>query len=420
LAEAQLRSSELSHDEFLVTKQLRDACEFHTGTLTAERYGELQVQRSREARGVRALEMQLECRRFEYLNETNSSRQAKLLQEVRSLSEAVVNHPDATAPGRLQARIHALYCAGAAANAAITHELGLLRATHDINIGWAGPRVHALRGAFHAYGEWEADMGVAINDALQLGVPLLIADALRTSVMARTAVTAGKRFGAHFLRVVEEPSSEELEALKSQARQVVEAYQRTRNVEGELRARMLLADVLELGGDIAGAKDLARDVLPAAQAMGLARLAVDAQRHLSGNTLLQETERTMRDACSPKDDDDATAAIPDDQIERYATSSLEALQLPPDRLPVLVREWISLRAAAREKLDWCRHLELRQNLLHTRSSATAYATDPPRICRCKLHGYRSLTASSDWGGVIGKFKMAYCSGCPDRKPLHED
>jgi hypothetical protein len=85
-------------------------------------------------------------------------------------------------------------------------------------------------------------------------------------------------------------------------------------------------------------------------------------------------------------------------------------------LPVIERDMISERDIARERLNWCRHIELIQDLEHTRHPSTHYRQDPDRHCRCAKHGYESLIGSTDWHLVIKSFKMALCLNCPDRSP----
>ena len=66
------------------------------------------------------------------------------------------------------------------------------------------------------------------------------------------------------------------------------------------------------------------------------------------------------------------------------------------------------RVVAQERRDWCRHLELYQDLTHTQNLETAYETDPERVCVCTKLGHRSNLAHPDYDIVITAFKQNYC------------
>src|SRR5262249_23732566 len=69
--------------------------------------------------------------------------------------------------------------------------------------------------------------------------------------------------------------------------------------------------------------------------------------------------------------------------------------IPPDRLPVVEREWLALRDIAREQVYWCQHLVMIQDLHHTQSRSTLYVTDPARRCLGTKHGHESRLADPD-------------------------
>src|SRR5882762_1103697 len=69
--------------------------------------------------------------------------------------------------------------------------------------------------------------------------------------------------------------------------------------------------------------------------------------------------------------------------------------------------------------DWCRHIELKEDLRHTLDPSTHFRSDPTRIAHCNLHGYRSKLGNPDWRAVISAFKPTYCEGCPDKNPLED-
>jgi hypothetical protein len=143
----------------------------------------------------------------------------------------------------------------------------------------------------------------------------------------------------------------------------------------------------------------------------------DAEGHLSGRTLLAEFADQLR-AVATTDGDVLFAQSTDDQLRRMARDTLEALQLPLDRLPVLERDALSRRVVAQERVGWCRHLQVQEDRTHQHHPDTIYATDPNRRCICERHGYVHDLHTPGWAVLIAQFKERFCMGCPDRTPKH--
>ena len=138
-----------------------------------------------------------------------------------------------------------------------------------------------------------------------------------------------------------------------------------------------------------------------------------AEDHLSGKT---EYQKTLNYARSKRDTDVDLAEDDDATLKSNAAISLEVMELPPDRLPVVEREWLCMRDVARERMRWCRHFAIIQDLRHTSSPQTMYLRDPERLCICEKLGYRTNITFPEWQVMIAAFKHTYCEGCPDREP----
>jgi len=202
---------------------------------------------------------------------------------------------------------------------------------------------------------------------------------------------------------------------KQDADHAMAIYSAADQLEGELRVRIALADLLALADQRTEAEEIARDVLPKAQAMAYAAIEEKAQMLLTGNTILDVYARNSEIART--EDSDFRLASEDNQsLTEFARDLLVAYELPTDRLPALEREWQSFRDIAIERLNWCQHIDLIENLRHTDHKDTHYKVDPPRRCVCCLHKYESIIENTDWVSLIKAFKGAYCEGCPDRKP----
>src|SRR5215216_999042 len=132
--------------------------------------------------------------------------------------------------------------------------------------------------------------------------------------------------------------------------------------------------------------------------MGYSVIVEHAKEHLSGQGLQSKIRSTFRE----KTDEEkavARAEKTDEQLRKDAVQMLRIVGLPADRLPSLENLYFSVRHVAREQLAWCRHVELLQDLRHTRHPSTHYRSVPNYICACQLLGYRSAVPSSDWAAV---------------------
>jgi hypothetical protein len=117
-----------------------------------------------------------------------------------------------------------------------------------------------------------------------------------------------------------------------------------------------------------------------------------------------------------QDEDMLLADATDERLQTLASFFLEAMHMPADRLPVVEREWHSLRLIARERVGWCRYINLVRDPTYTRHPATIYLIDPARSCCCEKHGYKSNIPYPEADVVIDCFKRAYCHQCPNRSP----
>jgi hypothetical protein len=152
-------------------------------------------------------------------------------------------------------------------------------------------------------------------------------------------------------------------------------------LEGELRAKLALANFFEFAGQEAAAHELAKDVLPKSQAMDFAPLVSHAQDLLSGQTRAERAEAWVRSQLA-EDPDYSIATDPEEVLLRFARESHDALGLPPEMLPLLELEAFALRDIARERLEWCRHIDLIQDDLRARASVAQSSVASPSRCIC--------------------------------------
>ena len=135
--------------------------------------------------------------------------------------------------------------------------------------------------------------------------------------------------------------------------------------------------------------------------------------HLEDRTELKQF--TARLAERPTDDEIALLQT-DGDIRDMARMTLESLGIPLDRLPLVEKGCFAGRVIAQERRDWCRHLELHQDLRHMARPETAYRTDPERVGICTKLGHKSGISDPDYEVVIAAFKRTNCDGCTHREP----
>jgi hypothetical protein len=214
-----------------------------------------------------------------------------------------------------------------------------------------------------------------------------------------------------------EPDVDLCAALARELEQAIQIFRRAGSLEGETRAKLVLADFRYLARDRKSADTLAGEALVVAQAMCYPKLESHAREYTQGPTSFERFRATQAERQS-QDEDVINANDSDERLRELALRHLDTLRLPAERLPVAERLWRSLRLISRERLEWCRHINLLQRTHDLENPATAYLTDPPKLCRCEKHLYTSNIESTDSATVIAAFKRACCDECPDRDPKH--
>ncbi|WP_437835553.1 DUF4365 domain-containing protein [Sorangium sp. So ce1153] len=184
--------------------------------------------------------------------------------------------------------------------------------------------------------------------------------------------------------------------------------------ELELRSRLLEADVADLARDRARAVELATAVRENAEAlrhMDIERSATRIIAHSHHAERLEEIRKLHEEGIEV-----VLAQMTDEDLDDLARNSCALMRVPPERLPVLRDGAECQRTIAREKLSWCRYIEIREDASHEASPATLYAWYPERVARCALLSRQSAVPSKDWSAVIAAFKASHCSGCSHRTP----
>lgn len=415
ISAAALRRGDLSPLDQRFLDYLRNAAAYQTGQISLDEYSRREQKWSDNHSGITAVENRLDVLRQRRLRERDRTTRMQLLDEMRQKARECQEQVDATEAHKLQARIIVLSAEGDDLAARFIERAVSCQARHEMGYP-VGEFVKATNAELlDEWEKWEARAQTVIRDAVSEGHPLLIADAIATRVTIYVGTLLISRMQAAGSNDTWNPDRDRIHTLMSEAEVALSIYKTAGNLEGETRAKLLLSDLFELAGQETAATSLAEGAAVVAEAMDYSQLAARARDHIEGTTVFRQFQAELRRRQS-EDEDIHMANRSDEDILAIAQHSLDTLELPLERLPVLEREWFSQRRVSRERLQHCRHIQLLQDLTHEQNPSTHFHADPARICVCGLHAYRSVNQVSDSEAVISDFKQAYCTGCPDRSP----
>lgn len=272
---------------------------------------------------------------------------------------------------------------------------------------------------FDGLHEWNEQIDTLIQDALDVGHPIFIADALATKAFIKLmALIAGMSFGEINNFPIQQSSiqDESLSILKvcgiSQ-----KIYQQSEMIEGDVRVQLIMAQAFEIMGQLEAARNLAKGVITKAKLLGYQRHIETASEVISGDTLYSkqlEAARELHTQMSTEDADISGFANEDD-IKGFSDFMMETHRIPEERRAYVIIEALCLKDLAKEKTSWCKHIEIEQDLTHTFSPQTLYAEDPNRQVICSKFQYLVNNQSPDWIGLIQELKDSYCCNCSDRE-----
>jgi hypothetical protein len=416
LAEASLHASELSDEDRNFLQVLQDSCDFQTGQINLSEYSRrLERLQGREDNPF-TLSTRLHRLRYALQADRKSVNRAALLEELRLLVEEISAATDKSEEFKIHARSCWIESAG--------HQLvrdGLVEIAETrikLEVGGGADIAAMLQSQDVRLREWEEATSKLLQDAGKLATYSLIASLMVTiGHIFYGVLTNQKVFSLQYGLPFSLPEKSVQNNI-GYAHQAAEIFSGAGNLEGELRAKMLAADFYDLSGQQQNAAEIAEEVLRKARAMGYADLIQRAENQISGQSLQSLVAESIRTRSEQEKVIDSVQES-DESVRQNAAQMLRILELPADRLPVMEREYFSFRDVAKEKMNWCRHIDLIQDLGHTLRPETHYKIDPTRFCVCRLHGYRSKFGISDGAILISAFKKTYCEGCNEKNPFNE-
>jgi len=266
---------------------------------------------------------------------------------------------------------------------------------------------------------WRRMADTILVSALKDLHPLLLADALALRAELDAAALANQYLLGQMEQFEFRPEPSAFHGPMYDAERAMALYRSLGALERELRATMTLCDLFALQGQSEPAREMARTVAPKAEAMLYMGILDHATRHLEDRWEVFECARQLQ-AFRSSDDDFSFAETTDDDIRSYARFCMEQYDLPADRLGVVERDCFSLRTVAQAHVNWCRHLELMQDLQHTFDAATMYAEIPDQWCHCMKLGLNSKARGKDGVQLLEQFKIDHCMGCDHQEPKRHE
>ena len=394
-------------------EHLGDVCDYHTGRIDRMTYLAREANWATHGDGIRAKEYKLEILRMGCLRERDPARRAEQLREVRVLTDSITSDPNSRAPQRIQARLVLLAVEGNDLDMYFIEMIAKLGMRTNMGFSAASMAANAAQDETNRWTAWERKAAELRHDAIEARHPLLIADVMTTRLVCYLSFLLLRRMNAMAHGIDQRPNDMLLKALTDDANQAIVAYHLAGSLSGELQTKILLADLYNVYGHDVRAKELANSVMPIARAMNYERLVSQANDHLTEHTVLHQFQATIAEI---PNDDVIALSMDDSAVKSMALMTLQALGIPSSRLMLVEKDILSGRVIAQERRDWCRHIELLQDLAHTMRPETAYKFDPVRSCKCMKFGYESNIRHTDYEGVISGFKGAYCNHCKAREP----
>jgi hypothetical protein len=415
LADARMGRVNLSPSDQWVLDYLQDVCRYQTGGMDQAEYLRRERERGESRTGTPGAEHRMEVLRLEHLNAFDRRRRAELLQQMRGVAREIQAASDAAPAQKVFARLNVLYAEGDALVGRFADGVTRLRVLHDMGLPGHETDIQAGLDVAAAWQRWDNEARALIREAESERHPLLVAEAVTARLTVYQGFLSTQRMVMFASDTAWEPDVGLCKTLAGEVEQAMEMFRRAGSLEGETRAKLVLADFRYLLGDRESANALAGEALIVAQAMCYSKLESHAREYAEGPTPFEMFQAAIAERRT-QDEDVIRANDTDDKLRELALRHLETMRLPADRLPVVERMWRALRLISRERLEWCRHINLMQNTGAIHNPATRFLADPPKICVCEKHGYRSNIEDPDSEAVLFAFKRNSCEACPDREP----
>jgi len=395
--------------------ELRNACEFRLGRKSQIEFQQAEEIIAQERGGIMKYYRDLDVLRFKHLSTHNQAKRSRILEQMSRNVEIIKNSSDSSPVLIMSAELIYLYSWGHNVVGAILANIGNQAVQAKTAIRGMRLASAELSSIFDSWRLWHTAAKDLLNGTAGAKNPILFADAQYTRAGVVSVFLINTLTASEIGWIVRPQWFDQLvrDSIVD-AESAIEFYSRANCLESALRAKLVLADLYDVAGKPAKGIEIARPVHPVCVAMGYENLALQSADIVSGRSHLTRLRVELRQV-DEMELDDAWIATTNDEAERMAHDMTGTYGLPADRWGNLLQDFLSCRRMATERRDWCRHIELEQDLRHTRDVITAYAKTPDYRCVCNLLGMHSADGP-DWQNLIDKFRADYCILCQQRSP----
>lgn len=413
LASARLRESELDPQQQLLLLLVSNACDLELGRISRGKYLTNEAAIVGDT-GPLARQLKAKVLWHAYLEDRHPDRVGELVANLATLFKDSAADSDDSAENRF----HLAYALLTAETDALLSTFVTTNAQAQmaarLDLPWISRQGRAP--------EWRQHWDTLVSrqkqlaaDAVRLNNPVLMGRANALLVFAEFQRLLSERLMVVPLGVLPPDQAAQIYALMPTVDAAQQLAVSVGDIEEEIRLTLRLADMYMAVDNDSAAKRLATGVLSRARALRLGLLVKQAEDLLRGDWFVHTYEQQLR-GIRDQDEDELLATEPDEALDDLARSTIRALGLPDERLATIRSEHEMMRLMARERLSFCRHLSVIQDLAHSRSQAMFYADLPDQMCRCALYGTESSTRSKDVRRLLDEFKVDVCSNCLSRSP----
>jgi hypothetical protein len=174
------------------------------------------------------------------------------------------------------------------------------------------------------------------------------------------------------------------------------------------------ADVYDMLKDISNRNKAAQHAFDLAEGKGWLSIAERSRKIMRNEFTFSSMTQQIVPQGLDKDKDLASYSEEDKKryvdyfLEAYADVSIE------DMRESVMSDMNDMVAAAKQRLEWCQHIQIIQELKHTQSLATMHRTIPKKHIICMLLGHESPKHGYSFDELWPFFKGIYCLGCSHR------
>lgn len=181
-------------------------------------------------------------------------------------------------------------------------------------------------------------------------------------------------------------------------------------------AYLEVADVYDVISDLENRDKFAQEALDIALRLGLQNIAERANKLLNEQFTFSWVRKQAKSGDHPREIAHLSEQQKQEFVEAYLRYFVNEVNVEEMRISV-ESDVDDMVAVAQQHLEWCRHVQVIQDLRHTKSLETIHREIPRKTVICQELGYRSINSGRSFGELWPFFKGVHCLGCMSRNPV---